>query len=56
MRPDVPPVPQRSTLRLRAIEDFVGFALDRADIRFSRADRLADIVVGNPDGLEKSSA
>ena len=41
--------------RLRAIEDFVRFALDRGDVRFSRADRLADLVVGDPDEVEKGS-
>jgi peptidoglycan/xylan/chitin deacetylase (PgdA/CDA1 family) len=35
--------------RVQAIESFIEFALDCGDIRFSRADRLADAVLGNPD-------
>jgi hypothetical protein len=41
--------------RMQAIESFIEFALDRGDIRFSRADQLADIVLGNPNEQEKSS-
>ena len=37
----------------RAIEEFIEFALDRGDARFSRADRLADIVLGHIDGQER---
>jgi peptidoglycan-N-acetylglucosamine deacetylase len=33
--------------RARAIEEFIEFALDRGDVRFSRADHLADIVLGH---------
>ncbi len=34
--------------RIRAIREFVEFALGRGDVRFSRADRLADLVLGEP--------
>ena len=33
--------------RARAIEEFIEFALDRGDVRFSRADHLADIVLAD---------
>lgn len=35
--------------RIRAIEDFIGFARERGDVRFSRADRLADKILQSPD-------
>ena len=41
--------------RMQAIERYIVFALDRGDIRFSRADQLADIVLGDPDEQEKKS-
>ena len=41
--------------RARAIEDFIEFPLDRGDIRFSRADHLADIVLGHIDRPERIS-
>jgi hypothetical protein len=40
---------------MQAIESHIEFALDRGDIRFSRADQLADIVLGDPDEQEKKS-
>jgi hypothetical protein len=40
---------------LQAIEDFVEFALDCGDVRFSRADRLADVVVGDPNSSFEST-
>ena len=36
--------------RTRAIEDFIGFARGRGDVRFSRADRLAHAVLQGTDG------
>lgn len=39
--------------RIRAIKEFVEFALDRGDIRFSRADQLADIVLGDTNKQER---
>jgi peptidoglycan-N-acetylglucosamine deacetylase len=36
--------------RLRAIEDFLKFARELGDVRFSRADRLADLVLGRSEG------
>jgi peptidoglycan-N-acetylglucosamine deacetylase len=41
--------------RMQAIESHIEFALDRGDIRFSRADQLADIVLGDPDEQERKS-
>jgi peptidoglycan-N-acetylglucosamine deacetylase len=41
--------------RVQAIENFIEFALDCGDIRFSRADQLADVVLGDPDEQERSS-
>jgi peptidoglycan/xylan/chitin deacetylase (PgdA/CDA1 family) len=41
--------------RARAIEAFIEFALDRGDVRFSRADHLADIVLGHIDRPERIS-
>lgn len=41
--------------RVRAIQDFIEFAVDRRDVRFSRADRLADIVLGDAEEQERSS-
>jgi hypothetical protein len=40
---------------MQAIERYIEFALDRGDIRFSRTDQLADIVLGDPDEQEKKS-
>jgi peptidoglycan/xylan/chitin deacetylase (PgdA/CDA1 family) len=39
--------------RARAIEEFIAFALDRGDVRFSRADRLADIILGDTNKQER---
>jgi peptidoglycan-N-acetylglucosamine deacetylase len=39
--------------RVRAIARFVEFALDRGDVRFSRADRLAGIVLGDAREQER---
>jgi peptidoglycan/xylan/chitin deacetylase (PgdA/CDA1 family) len=36
--------------RVRAIREFVEFALGRGDVRFTRADELADLVLGGADG------
>jgi len=36
--------------RPRAIEDFLKFARELDDIRFSRADRIADLVLGRSEG------
>jgi hypothetical protein len=36
--------------RARAIEELIEFALNRRDGRFSRADHLADIILGHIDG------
>jgi peptidoglycan-N-acetylglucosamine deacetylase len=41
--------------RMQAIESFIEFALDCGDIRFSRANQLADVVLGDPDQQERSS-
>jgi len=40
---------------MQAIESFIEFALDCGDIRFSRANQLADVVLGDPDQQERSS-
>lgn len=41
--------------RVRAIKDFIEFALSCGDVRFSRADQLADIVLGGAHEQERSS-
>jgi hypothetical protein len=53
--PGVSPDPQGRPSRMQAIERYIEFALDRGDIRFSRTDQLADIVLGDPDEQEKKS-
>jgi peptidoglycan-N-acetylglucosamine deacetylase len=42
--------------RLRAIEDFLKFARELGDVRFSRADRLADMVLGSSGDARSPSA
>lgn len=41
--------------RMQAIESFIEFALDCGDIRFSQANQLANVVLGDPDQQERSS-
>ena len=41
--------------RMQAIESFIEFALDCGDIRFSQANQLASVVLGDPDQQERSS-